>query len=435
MLQRPWLGGASASPDERRPPAPAPLFTRRSLAAGALAALLAGLDVLNTVVRDGGGGFANDFSIYWAAAHVLTAGGNPYDVGAINHTLDALNLHVTVGQDGYSYPLLFAVLLIPLLAAPPQAAALIFFACSLAALLLTVALLLAPLSRYRLWELLLLAVIAGGFVPVRGSLYFGQANLIVLLLLALAFRGVAPAVCLPLAASVKLYPAAGLGLFLAGGWRRLPALLGGTSLTLALVLLPNVLLGHRATGQLAQMLGPDTFWSNESLNGAISRLGLPSDYTTPLLPGLPVVPVVVVLSAATAAIVALLVWRARGAPWDGCLTLVLGWALLVAPKISLWNLAPLVLAGAYCWPHVRTRPLRLLVIGVGWALIAAQSSVDLHRQEIYQGSPVRGLLSSLAVLGTLLVVGMVAYLVHTEASARGVSWPSKPMGNAEEAGR
>lgn len=371
-----------------------------------------------TVVRDGGSGFANDFYIYWASARVLTAGGDPYDVGAVNQTLQALHLQVTVGQDGYSYPLLFAFLLVPLLAVPPQVAALIFFALSFAALALTVGLLLAPLSRCRLWELLLLAVIAGGFVPVRGSLFFGQANLLVLLPLAFAFRGVAAAGCLPLAACVKLYPAAGLGLFLSRGRRGVPQLLVGAGLTLALVLLPNLVLGRRhSTGHLAQMLGPDTFWSNESLNGAISRLALPSDHTTPLLPGLPVVPVVLAVSLGTAAIVAALVWRARGQPWDGCLTLVLGWALLAAPKVSLWDLAPLVLAGAFCWPHVRRRPLRLLVIAAGWALIAAQSSVDLHRQSIYQGSPWLGLLSSLGVLGTLLVVGMVAYLVHTERPA------------------
>lgn len=374
--------------------------------------------MLVTVVRDGGSGFANDFYIYWASARVLTAGGDPYDVAAVNQTLQALHLQVTVGQDGYSYPLLFAFLLVPLLAVPPQVAALIFFGLSFAALALTVGLLLAPISRCRLWELLLLAVIAGGFVPVRGSLFFGQANLLVLLPLAFAFRGVAAAWCLPLAACVKLYPAAGLGLFLSRGRRGLPQLLAGAGLTLALVLLPNLLLGRRhSTGHLAQMLGPDTFWSNESLNGALSRLALPSDHTTPLLPGLPVVPVVLAASLGTAAIVAALVWRARGQPWDGCLTLVLGWALLAAPKVSLWDLAPLVLAGAFCWPRVRRRPLRLLVIAAGWALIAAQSSVDLHREGIYQGSPWRGLLSSLGVLGTLLVVGMVAYLVHTERPA------------------
>jgi hypothetical protein len=418
MLHRPWSGLARATPDDRRPLAPGSLLTTRSLVAGAIAALLAALDVVVTVVRDGGSGFANDFYIYWASAHVLTAGGNPYDIGAVNQTLQALHLQVTVGQDGYSYPLLFAVLLIPLLSLPPQAAALVFFALSLAALALTVGLLLAPMSRFRLWELLLLAVIAGGFVPVRGSLYFGQANLLVLLPLAFAYRGVAAAVCLPLAACVKLYPAAGLGLFLCQGRRGVPRLLAGGALTLALVLLPNVLLGHQhAGGKLAQMLGPDTFWSNESLNGAISRLALPSDHTTPLLPGLPVVPVVLAVTLVTAAIVVVLVWQARGRPWDGCLTLVLGWALLAAPKVSLWDLAPLVLAGAFCWPRVRRRPLRLLVIAAGWTLIALQSSVDLHRHEIYQGSPWRGLLSSLGVLGTLCVVGMVAYLVHTERPA------------------
>ncbi|MBO0689628.1 MAG: DUF2029 domain-containing protein [Candidatus Dormibacteraeota bacterium] len=418
MLHRPWSGLARAAPDELRCPAPASLFTVRSLVAGAIAALLAALDVFTTVVRDGGSGFANDFYIYWASAHVLVAGGNPYDVGAVNQTLHALHLQVTVGQDGYSYPLLFAVLLIPLLAVPPPLAALVFFALSFSALALAVGLLLAPLSRYRLWELLLLAVIAGGFVPVRGSLFFGQANLLVLLPLAFAFRGVAAAVCLPLAACVKLYPAAGLGLSLSRGRRGVPQLLVGAALTLVLVLVPNVLLGRQhSAGHLAQMLGPDTFWSNESLNGAVSRLALPSDHTTPLLPGLPVVPVVLGVTLLTAAVVVLLIWRARGRPWDGCLTLVLGWALLAAPKVSLWDLAPLVLAGAFCWPHVRRRPLRLLVVAAGWTLIAAQSTVDLHRQEIYQGSPWRGLLSSLGVLGTLLVVGMVGYLVHTERPA------------------
>jgi hypothetical protein len=390
------------------------LLTWRGLAAGLAACVAAVGWVVETVVRGGGEGLGNDFYIYWASARVLASGGNPYHPRAVDHVLHAVGLHVTVGQDGYSYPLLFAVAMLPLAHIPAPVAAAIFAALSVAALLLTVALLASPMSRLRLWELLCLGLLAGSFIPIRGSLFFGQANLLLLLPLALAFRGAATPVALAAATAVKLYPGVGLAALLTAGLRAVPAAAFGMALAAALIVIPNLLAGQATAGHLFRMLGPDTYWTNESLNGAVSRLALRSDWTAPLIPGLPVTPIVVSASLLSGILVAIVLIRARGLPWSGCLSLALGWALLAAPKVSLWDLGPLMVVSAYLWPQIRRRPLRLMVLGLGWLLIAAQSSIDASRDVIYQGSGVRSLLSSLAVVGALLLVALTARVVWAE---------------------
>jgi hypothetical protein len=409
------MATAISTPDgERAGRGAAPLLTWPGVAAGAVAAVTSAAWVVETVARRGTRGLGNDFYIYWASSRVLASGGSPYDVRAVNGVLEAARLHVTVGQDGYSYPLLFSVLLLPLARMPAEAAAVTFAVASLLALAMTLALLASAMPRCRWWELLALGVLAGSFIPVRGSLFFGQANLLLLLPLALAFRGVWAGGSLGLATAVKLYPAVGLGVLLARGRRGIPEAAGGLALAAALIALPSVVLGHHMAGHLIGMLGPDTYWTNESFNGALSRLAIRSELTAPLLPGLPVLPLTLAVDAVTGAAAGLLILRHRGRPWSGCLALAVGWALLAAPKISLWDLSPLLLASAYCWPRSRRSPLRLLVLGAGWILIAAQSSVDLHRHEIYQGSPTLSLLSSLAVLGTLLIVALTATLLWSE---------------------
>ncbi|MDP9325215.1 MAG: DUF2029 domain-containing protein, partial [Candidatus Dormibacteraeota bacterium] len=322
---------------------------------------------------------------------------------------------------GYSYPLLFAILMVPLAALPPTTAAYLFTALDLVGLALSVTILLAPLSRMRMVELLLLGGYAGLFTSVRGTIYFGQANLLVLPLLAIAFRGRLRAPMLALATAIKLYPAAGLVALAARGRRALGAFAASVGLTAALVVLPNLLLGgFGASGdRVAGFLEPDTFWTNQSVNGWVSRLALPSDMSTPPLPGLPVTVTMVVLALALGVLVVVLVVRRRGQPWDGCLALLIAWGVVAAPKNSLWNYTPLMLALAWCYPRVRHRPVRLLALVMGFALVEVQSRIDLVHDTFYLGSPALTWLSSVALYGALMVLGLTAYLLVREPTGSG----------------
>ena len=102
----------------------------------------------------------------------------------------------------------------------PATAATIFSVLSVMALALAVALLIGSIPRLG-WPVAIAGGLAAGlFPPVIGSLYFGQANLFVLLLLAFAYRGVGPGPMLGVASAIKLYPASGFLALLAVRPRR-----------------------------------------------------------------------------------------------------------------------------------------------------------------------------------------------------------------------
>lgn len=385
----------------------------RALGAGILAAVVAAAFELHTIGDRGTSGLFNDFYDYWAAGRVLLQGGNPYDAQALNQILGAAGVHSTVGEFGYAYPLFFLLLVVPLALLPAQAAGDMFAVLSLTAFAGAVGLLLTPLRQLGRLELAALAVAAGGFVPVRGSLYFGQANLIVLLLLALAYRGRAVTLLLALAAAVKLYPGAGLLAHLRRGRAGAVPLFLGALLTAALILLPNLLSGRRGSAHLLDMLGADPYWSNASLNGFVSRVALPSPWSQPLLPGLAVTPVVVVLALLLLA-VSLAVVLGRDGSWCGSLALFLAAATVATPKNSLWNFVPLLLPVAYCWPHVRRRPLLLLPLVAGWLLIDVQSSVNVARDNPGGHGRLQTVLLGMAALGGVLIWATTAVVLVRE---------------------
>ncbi len=89
----------------------------------------------------------NDFYDYWAAGRVLLHGGNPYDAAALNQVLSAAGVHSTVGEFGYSYPLFFLLLVVPLALLPAQVAGYVFAGLSLAAFAVALGLLLTPLAQ------------------------------------------------------------------------------------------------------------------------------------------------------------------------------------------------------------------------------------------------------------------------------------------------
>jgi hypothetical protein len=355
-------------------------------------------------------GQLNDFYAYWASGVLLNRGQNPYDVGALASVQQAAGIYVETGS-GFSYPLFFAHLMRPLALLPPSTAAAIFSVVSLIALAFAVAILLGSLPNLR-WPLALAGgVVAGLFPPVIGSLYFGQANLFVLLLLALAYRCVTPGPMLGIASAVKLYPVSG---FLAviterpPRWRRLAIGLGVLG---ALLLLQLGAGGGSLSARTRYFFGPDTYWSNESINGWLSRLGIDSTWTHAPVAGLPVeaAMVTVVLLLTVATVIVLL--RAPAYRWEGALALSLWLGVVSAPKNSLWNFTPLLLAITFMVARLAGRWWLLALGVVGWLLIELQAQLDGARETIYQASPALAWLSSVGLYGAFVLGGLCAYVV------------------------
>jgi Glycosyltransferase family 87 len=413
---------------------PAPALTPRGLALGGLSTALAagsftvGLAIASLTrgphappLR----GLFNDFYDYWAAARILNRGGNPYDVRLVAHVLEASGVQSTVGSSGYSYPLLLAELMRPLAALPPGPAAAVFTAGSLLALWLAVALLLSPLTSVSLPEVTVLAAAAGLFAPIDGSLYFGQVNLYLLPPLALALRRVWLPAGLGLAGAVKLYPAATLVAFAALGRRGLRPLLLTAAAMLALGVLPNLLLGKEAyRGDLLGMFAPDPYWSNESINGWLSRVPA----------ALPVTPVMLLACAVLGALTVAVLAAPRGRSWEGAFTLMLCYSAVAAPKDSLWNFTPLIVAVVYCWWLSRRRTAALVALGLSWSLIATQGLLDVAHDTVSAHPATAFWLSSPALLGDLVLLGLLAWRVLASGreppEGRPRGYPSSPLADA-----
>ena len=401
------------------------LLTRRSLLLGVVASLIAVWMAAANVATHGSVGLFNDFYPYWASVKLLAGHHDPYDVVAAWRVLDRARIPESITL-GYTYPALLGYLMLPLAWLPPLPAAVLFSVAGLVAFTLAVALLLAPLGRLPWAELALLAAGAGTFVAITGSLFIGQANLLVLLPLALAFRGMARAASLALATAIKLYPVVGLLAFLPRGGRDRRQLLLGAVAAVGLTIIPNLLSGAHSP-HFAQMFTPDAYFTNQSVNGFLSRLaGGPWHTAPPLLPDLAIERPMIAICAALGALTLAVVFGARGAPWDGCLALLLVYGTIAAPRNSLWNFAPLLLAMAWCWPRVRHRPCLLGVLLAAWALIELQAKVFEGGPPLQSGNAWLGLLGSIAFYGALLLGGLVAYLLLAGAHPTEGNQPQEP---------
>lgn len=377
-----------------------------------LAALVALARVFHSVLTRGPSGLFNDFYDYWAAAVLLNRGLNPYDLAALHGVQQQAGVASETGT-GYSYPIFLAELLRPLALISAQQAAFLFTILSLVALPLAIGLLLGSIAGLG-WPVALVGGAAAGlFPPVIGSLYFGQANLVVLLLLAVSYRCVAPGPMLGVAGAVKLYPLTGfLAALLRGRWR---ALRNGLALFVLLSLLQLTVPGG-GLGTARSFLGPDTYWSNESINGWVSRLAIASTWTRPPYPGLPVEPLMLALVTLLGLLTIGALWAARERSWEGALALTLCLGVIAAPKNSFWNYTPLLLAIVFIWVQLGRR-WWLFVIGVaGWLLLEAQAQFDSARATVYQSSPTLSWLSSVGLYGAVIIAGLTAYVLLRPAS-------------------
>jgi hypothetical protein len=356
-------------------------------------------------VNGHGQGF-NDFHDYWLASKLVLQGHSPYDLDALKALGEAEGRVFVLGT-GYSYLPPFAILMIPFAVLQFDAAVLSFNGLSLVLFGLTVA-------GWIRWahpnagglRLAALAVVAGAYPPVYGTIANGQANLLVLTLFALGVgaivtggrtRSLLGGVAIGLAGMIKLVPAAVAVPLVAG--RRLVAAAGIVLGFVGSVLLASLAVPFAASGSggLADLVGPDAYFTNQSINGFVSRLDRDSDRTRALLPDT-FDPLVV--SLALAAVFGLatlwLLWRARGALIDRrglslAMALVTVAAVAAAPKNAIWNEA-LVLVGAALLIAVLSPDVRLSRLDridrwllAGWLLGAVVQTYLWEEAQVLEG--------------------------------------------------
>jgi len=400
-------------------------LTRAGLAGGAMAAtaattvvvVVAGL--LGLAAASGhdpdpshsGHGLANDFYSYWGAGHVLNHGGDPYDQTQLRATYAAADVHPVVGS-GYSYPLFFAHLMRPLALLPAATSALLFAALSAAALGIAVALLLGSMPTLSPRLGLIWGLCIGLSPPIAGSLYVGQVNLIVLLLIALAFRRKATGPMLAIAGAIKLFPAAGLLALAVRGRREWRGIVSGSALLAVLLIVPTLLTPKAGFGaRLTELVAPDPYWTNVSLNGWLSRLA-PRTASAQLFPGrLPVGSLVVFLTIAIGLAVVALLWTRRDRPRELLLGLALLFGVITAPKNSIWNYAPLAACIVAVWPHMVERSLLRRLILTATGLITVGSAGIFLTLMPRPPFPAATALAVLTIIGALLLSGVLIRLL------------------------
>jgi hypothetical protein len=301
---------------------------------------------------------------------------------------------------------------------------------------------------------LALALLAGAYPPVYGSVAMGQANLILLPLLAagaaLALEAraaagrVAGGALLGLVAVVKLVPGA-LVLPLALG-RRFGSAAACAAAALAafgaaVLAVPWALAG---SGSLGSLLDPDSYYTNQSINGFVTRLVRGSDKSVSLWAGgFDPRPVMVALTAAFGLLTLAILWRRRGALTSRRgmavgLGLTLVAATAGAPKTSFWNeTAVLVAVGLLLavddpgarlerWPAL-DRGLLATWFGAAvlWAVVWA---VEPARSGPF--SALVTLLWSSSLFGLLALWWLFARRLGVEPAGPQANEPSMPAGSS-----
>ena len=226
-----------------------------------------------------------DLEIYRFGAQALAHGGDPY--GPLPPTRGGLLLP-------FIYPPFAAVLFLVFAAIPLPLGAVLMLAVSLTALCGTVYLVVRPHTGRR--TAVLAAVVLGAlslaFEPVRETLWFGQINLILMALVAIDCLG--PKTRLPrgvlvgLAAAVKITPAGFLLFFLLKKDIRAAVTTVVTFLAAGLAgfaIAPEASVKYWFQGGLtgASGMSGSIFATNQTIQGAIHRFGLPAMPTLALV--------------------------------------------------------------------------------------------------------------------------------------------------------
>ena len=228
-----------------------------------------------------------DFKAYYIAADMLRRGQDFYDVEL--QTQEVLARGLPLNQSFYIYPPLLAIAFVPLTMLPIQTAAQFWFFFNLTLYGLSLAVITRALRLDRLTSILpLLWILAFLFPPALFTMYKGQVNILLLLLLALTYwlyrkgRERMAGVALGLAVMIKIVPLLLLLYFL---WKRRYVLsLAAICTIIAIGALGLVIVGpgpHQTyIGEVIPVLvEPRPNPANQSLGGFLSLLLVENVYT------------------------------------------------------------------------------------------------------------------------------------------------------------
>lgn len=228
-----------------------------------------------------------DFKAYYIAADMLRTGKDFYDVEQQKQEVEARGL--PPNESFYIYPPLLAILFLPLTTLPIHTAAQVWFFLNLILYVVSLVVLWRTLDLGRLSRHLgLLCTLAFLFPPALFTLYKGQVNILVLLLLALTLlcykseRPILAGLFLGLGAMVKLMP---LLLLLYFMWRRKTAVAAAALATVLLIGIAGLILigihPHLTylTEVMPSLTQPHPNPSNQSIGGFFSLLFTGNDYT------------------------------------------------------------------------------------------------------------------------------------------------------------
>jgi hypothetical protein len=219
-------------------------------------------------------GPSEDFSIQLAAGQAANAGADPYA------TFTPHSATTLVRGLGFDYPPLVAWLMRPLAAMPHDLAVSLWLLIGVTATLIG-CIVVALTAMPRSWPRIELAVItAFGYAAATYNLWHGNANFVVFLCLALAFRAwvkgneVRCGLLLAAGAAFKLAPIVLVVLLIRRGWWRGAAAAVGAfagSLALGMLLVGRDALTTYATQVLPVLTRDDGWLQNQSWNALVSR--------------------------------------------------------------------------------------------------------------------------------------------------------------------
>ncbi len=396
-----WLGLLALALPRLQP------ASRRRVWFGLAAVLLlyAGFLYSYAFVKD----YADDFKVLFRGPRAFLQGKELYDLEAIQ---------TNVLSNLYKYPPFFVLVMGPLTGIPFSPAIQLWRGINLGLMLLSALILWRSSGRpLRSWSTVGLLVLLALLRPLYDTLRYGQVDLILLFLLALALWALVRerwsiwGFCLALATVIKLYPAfLLLEALVKRRWRGvLGFAVGGLALTALSVLILGWGVHWTYLRDVLPISGAGTSWiENQTFNGWINRL-----YTERIA----LVPITTawvrwLTYLGLVLMTGLTYWRTRRmAATDGFGLWIV--ALLIVLPAAWMHYEAILVIPLYQWlvrleRAPQSQPWSVLVLyGLGWALLAAGNQWTFF-DRIYYG-PIWSILMSYKLYGLLLLWFAIAF--------------------------
>ncbi len=336
------------------------------------------LSVLDDLSNKAWGGA--DFTAYYTAARLIMDGKSPYDATA--RLLEAQSLGLREDRP-YIYPPPLAIMIIPLALLAPEPATLMWFWMNVALLILSTMLIIRMLELHSS-RIYAVALLIGALVsyPVIFSIFVGQVNVLLLMLLVLAWffarRGteLLAAIMIATASLIKIFPLCIALYFLWKGRYRI--FLYTLAALIVLIAVSVAAVGVDPHVTYVNSVLPTQFLKshplNQSLSGFIARI-LPADQHNALL-----VWRLFSLSASTLLVIlTVLLIPPGGRNWEGLdleISLVVISMLLVSTVSWVGTLTLLIIPYAVAAKHLADgscRNVRPLLAATLLSLLAVMS--------------------------------------------------------------